>query len=89
MKINDSQRIGSLPSYRSASPSASGRSASGGKGTRDDIRISPEAKELLELQRMEQASRAQRVEELKSSVQAGTYHVSAEQVAEKLWPFLK
>lgn len=89
MKINDSQRMNSLPPYRSAAPSASGRSVYGGKGARDDIRISSEAKELLELQRMEQANRAQHIEELKSSVREGTYQVSAERVAEKLWPFLK
>lgn len=53
------------------------------RGKRDQLEISNEALELQRGQETE-VERAARIEELKEQVQAGTYHVDAGLVAEKL-----
>lgn len=89
MKINESGRLTSINKYRSNVNARDTKASGTGSKTKDDVQISPEAMELLEAQRSGDASRTQRIEELKSSVQAGTYHVDAQRIAEKLFPFLK
>lgn len=89
MKINESGRISSIQAYNKGA-AAKDKSSVGGKGSsKDDVRISPEAMQLLEAQRTNSALRAERVDALKASVQSGTYFVSADKVAEKLLPYLK
>ena len=58
---------------------------------KDEVHISAEAKELLGIQnkRMSDPAFQKRLEELKQSVSAGTYHVDARKIAEKLFPYLK
>jgi len=88
MKIHESQRVSRILPHRTHA--ASGERVSGkSKNQKDIIQISSEAKQLLEAQRNGSAERAERVQALKYQVQAGTYHVQAELVAEKLLPFLK
>jgi len=90
MKINESQRLSSLQAYRAGIQAKEAKSSSGSKGAaKDDVRISPEAKGLLEAQRLSASDREEKLEALKASVQSGTYRISAEQVAEKLYPYLK
>lgn len=89
MKINESGRLTSLNAYRNHLKARETKTSDKGLRAKDDVRISQEAKELLEVQRSGDAGRAQRIAELKSSVQAGTYHVEAQRIAEKLLPFLK
>ncbi|WP_047153547.1 flagellar biosynthesis anti-sigma factor FlgM [Aneurinibacillus tyrosinisolvens] len=50
---------------------------------RDQVEISPEAMELQRSKETE-AERAERIAKLKEQVQAGTYHVDAKLLAEKL-----
>jgi negative regulator of flagellin synthesis FlgM len=86
MKINDTQRIGSINPYkRSNDHKAVGGSDK--KGKKDEVQISQEAKELLGAQGTEEQRK--RIEELKRSVAAGTYHVDARKIAEKLYPYIK
>jgi len=88
MKINDIQRLGAINQYR-RSEGSYGKDASKNAKRRDQVEISSEAKELQELQELQGASNRQRIEELKESVNAGTYHVDARLLAEKMLPFIK
>ncbi|MNL85053.1 Anti-sigma-28 factor, FlgM [compost metagenome] len=57
---------------------------------KDQVEISSEAKELQEATGAVQTEeQVRRIEELKNSVSAGTYHVDARQLAEKLFPYFK
>lgn len=82
MKINNSGRIGVVQQYQKNSIPA-GPAYSRGKIGKDELHISDAAKELLG------ANRSERIEELKQSVENGTYQVEASKLAEKLLPYLK
>ncbi|WP_027092647.1 flagellar biosynthesis anti-sigma factor FlgM [Cohnella thermotolerans] len=84
MKINESQRIGAANPY--SLKSAYRTDANGRKRQTDQVEFSAEALEMLSNGK---SQRDQKIEELKKSVQAGTYHVDAGKLAEKLLPFLK
>lgn len=91
LKINETQRINAVNSYKQnhhANPNVAGK-----KGKRrDEVQISAEAQELLGTQRthtQDQEVRKTRLHELKQSVDAGTYHRDARQIAEKLLPYIK
>ena len=92
MKINESQRLASLQAYRAGTQPK--EAVRGGKGNgvvrKDDVQISFAAKELLqEAQAGNSAERAQKLEQLRTAVQDGTYRVDAEKIAEKLLKYLK
>ena len=86
MKINDTQRIGAVNPYTRAQGTKSGAGVSG-KGKVDEVQISSAAKELLGAQNSEE--RRKRVEDLKQQVSAGTYHVEAGKIADRLLPYFK
>lgn len=90
MKINETGRIGAINSYKRTADSKQPHSANV-KGKKDEVQISPEAKELLEVRNSDnvQAARAQKLEELKQSVSTGTYNVETGKIVEKLWPFVR
>lgn len=90
MKINDNQRIGAINPYKKTSDSAHAQVA-GKKGKpKDQVEISAEAKELLGAAGAARTEeQALRIEQLKSSVAAGTYRVDAAKLAEKILPYLK
>jgi negative regulator of flagellin synthesis FlgM len=84
MKINETTRIAAIHTYRQQHHEQ--RTAENGKNMRklDEIEISAEAKELHDARHLEGAERRKRIEELKQSVSAGTYHVDSRALAEKL-----
>lgn len=89
MKINENQRIGNINKYIQNNES---RSVNGTekKKRKDEVQISAEAKELLEnTSAVRSNEQNQRIQELKESVSAGTYHVEARKIAEKLFPYIK
>ncbi|SDO61737.1 anti-sigma-28 factor, FlgM family [Paenibacillus sp. yr247] len=89
MKINENQRIGNINKYIQNNES---RSVNGTekKKRKDEVQISAEAKELLEsTSAVRSNEQNQRIQELKESVSAGTYHVEARKIAEKLFPYLR
>lgn len=90
MKINDSQRIGSVNPYKKASDAIS-TSASGKKDRpKDQVEISSEAMELLGTQGTARSEeQIQSLKELRDSVSSGTYQVDAKKIAEKLLPYIK
>ncbi|MDR6553611.1 flagellar biosynthesis anti-sigma factor FlgM [Paenibacillus qinlingensis] len=89
MKINDNGRIGAVNSYKKTGD-ASYTQALGKKGkAKDQVEISAEAKELLGAQGIRTEEQSVRIEQLKSSVASGTYHVDAGKIAAKLLPYLK
>ena len=90
MKVNEPGRVSSIQAYRSQSQAAKdAKHPAKGKAAKDNVNISEEAMKLLEAQRSDASDRTERLERLKQEVQSGTYRVSAEKLAEKLWPFLK
>lgn len=90
MKINENQRIGAINPYKKAGDSTYAQAA-GMKGKlKDQVEISAEAKELLGASGTARTEeQTLRIEQLKSSVAAGTYRVDAAKLAEKILPYLK
>lgn len=88
MKINDTGRIGAINNYQRQIDSQ--RQEIDRKAKRkDEVSISPEAKELLRAGEEMQNNRAERIAELKEQVQTGTYHVETGKLVEKLIPYFK
>ncbi|MBJ6361925.1 flagellar biosynthesis anti-sigma factor FlgM [Paenibacillus sp. GCM10012307] len=88
MKLNEIGRIAGIQKYAAGGRDKQSDHASSIR-RKDEVSISPEAKELLESQRTNQAERANKLNELKQSVSTGTYHVEAGKIADKLLPYLK
>ncbi|KQX63840.1 MULTISPECIES: flagellar biosynthesis anti-sigma factor FlgM [unclassified Paenibacillus] len=89
MKINENQRIGNINKYTQNNES---RPLNGTekKKRKDEVQISAEAKELLEnTNGLERSEHRKHIEELKRSVDAGTYRVDAHKIADKLYPYLR
>lgn len=87
LKINDIQHIGAVNAYKKdANFKQTGAHKKEMK--KDEVQISSEAKELLGAQDAQEASRSQKIEELKKSVASGTYHVESGKIAEKMLPYL-
>jgi len=84
VKIHDSNRIGPLQAYRAAENALS-RSVGKKPAARDEVRISPEAKELLGANQ----ARIEHLSELKRAVEDGTYRVDAMKIADKLLPYFR
>jgi len=89
MKINETGRVGAINNYQRQIDSQ--RKDTDNKARRkDEVSISAEAKELLKAQEVGMdPERMQRIEELKTQVSSGTYHVDARKIAEKLVPYFK
>lgn len=83
MKINEPSRVGGINPYRK-SAGQSLQAADMKKSKKDEVQISTEAKEMLD-----NAKAPEKLEQLKQAVSTGTYHVDAQKIAEKLWPFIK
>ncbi|WP_159885430.1 flagellar biosynthesis anti-sigma factor FlgM [Paenibacillus puerhi] len=88
MKINRTDQVGAVNSYKKAHESASPANLQK-KKQKDQVEISAEAKELLNGTQGVTETSGSKLEELKASVQTGTYHVDARKLAEKIFPFLK
>jgi negative regulator of flagellin synthesis FlgM len=90
MKINDSQRIGAINPYNKNNENRAANAAGKKDRPKDQVEISSEAKELLgSLSEVRTEKQTRRIEELRNSIDAGTYHVDSRKLAEKLFPFLK
>ncbi|AJY74519.1 flagellar biosynthesis anti-sigma factor FlgM [Paenibacillus beijingensis] len=87
MKINETQRLNAVNTYRKQHETHTAETAR--KKQTDKVEISAEAKEMLQSSQAQNADRAQRVADLKQQVSSGTYHVDAGKIAEKMWPYLK
>ena len=83
MKINETQRIGAVNQYKKNNESNLANADNKKPKKKDELNISPEAKELLSVQ-----GTNAKVEDLKQSYNSGTYYVEPRKVAEKLFPYL-
>lgn len=83
MKVHDTGRISAIQQYRKAHLDGLGKS--GVRQEKDAVEISMEAKELHDLQ---YTTSSERLESLKKAVKTGTYHVDAQQIVEKMYPYL-
>ncbi|SDE35162.1 anti-sigma-28 factor, FlgM family [Paenibacillus sp. UNCCL117] len=89
MKINRTDQVGSVNPYKKAQE-AINTPGPNKKRAKDQVEISSEAKELLSsLGGTHALNSKERIDELKHSVQSGTYQVDSRKLAEKLFPFLK
>ncbi|RCX19085.1 FlgM family anti-sigma-28 factor [Fontibacillus phaseoli] len=89
MKINDTGRIGAINNYQRQIESQH-KDSDNKTRRKDEVSISTEGMELLKAQESTQdPARAGRIEELKSQVSSGTYHVDAGKLADKLLPYFK
>ncbi|WP_409343771.1 flagellar biosynthesis anti-sigma factor FlgM [Paenibacillus sp. MBLB4367] len=91
MKINETQRINGINPYKNNNNASHNVLNKKGK-RKDEVQISPEAKELLGTQRgntQDQEVRNKKINELKQSIETGTYHRDARQIAEKMLPYIK
>lgn len=89
MKINETGRVGGVSSYQRNMDMP--RQEEQKKNRRkDEVSISAEAMEMLQAQdKTTDTERAQKIQSLKEQVSAGTYHVSADKLVEKLIPYFK
>lgn len=87
MKINEPGRVGPVNPYKKAADNRNTFASGKAEKKKDQVEISPEAKELLEAQAAD--SKRDRIEELKKSVASGTYQVDARKLAERIFPFIK
>lgn len=89
MKINETGRLNGVNSYQ-RNLDLSRQEESRKSKRKDEVTISAEAMEMLHAkEQTTDAERARRIEELKSRVEAGTYHVDAEKLVDKLLPYFK
>jgi negative regulator of flagellin synthesis FlgM len=89
VKINNIQRTNSINPYRNNQDTKPDVKGSKGK-QKDEVQISSEAKELLGAQNKANAGTSvEKVQELKSLVSSGNYHVESGKIAEKLMPYFK
>lgn len=86
MKINDTQRINAVSQYQTQQAM---HRAGKAPVKKDEVSISQEAKEMLNAQKTQDPSRAERIQELKHAVSTGTYRVDADKIAEKLLPYFR
>jgi negative regulator of flagellin synthesis FlgM len=90
MKINDVSRTGAINHYRKNNDNNTANNVGKKDKVKEEVKISPEAKELLDAQAAANTSnRGQLVQGLKQSVDNGTYHVPTPDLADKLLPYLK
>jgi negative regulator of flagellin synthesis FlgM len=83
MKINDTQRIAAANTYRKSNEDRIALTEGKKAKKKDEVNISPEAKQLLGA-----SGAIQHVEDLKQAYLTGTYHVEASKIAEKLLPYI-
>ncbi|MFD2116999.1 flagellar biosynthesis anti-sigma factor FlgM [Paenibacillus yanchengensis] len=88
MKINESGRVSGIANPYKLQQEMRAEQF-GTKRRKDEVQISPEAKEMLQSSQLNQAERSKHIEQLKQSVASGTYHVEAGKIAEKLLPYLR
>jgi negative regulator of flagellin synthesis FlgM len=87
MKIHDINRLGAANQYKNQNTSRA-KSNLAGSQRRDEVQISSEALEMLKSQAVEPGANKVRIEQLKQSVENGSYSVDSRKLAEKLLPYL-
>lgn len=90
MKINEWQRLTSMQTNRpSHQPDKQSSSVSPKSSVKDEIQLSAQAREMLQVQRKTEESRSDAIEALRIAVENGAYEVDPKQLAEKLMPHLQ
>lgn len=88
MKINGSNRMNGINPYQKLNQPASEKTNKTSFGN-DEVKISSEALELLNMKKAASAERNDRIEKLKEQVQSGTYRVDSQKLAEKIYDQFK
>ncbi|MFI2857111.1 flagellar biosynthesis anti-sigma factor FlgM [Paenibacillus sp. JSM ZJ436] len=89
MKINETGRVGGVHAYQRNIESHKQEDT---KKTwkKDELSISAEAMEMLQAQgKTQDIGRAKKIQDLKAQVDAGTYQVEADKLAERLLPHFR
>lgn len=88
MKINGSNRMNGMNPYQKLNHPATEKTNKTSFG-KDEVKISPEALELMNMKKAENAERNDRIQKLKEQVQSGTYRVDSQKLAEKMYEQFK
>lgn len=93
MKINENGRINPLQSYQKNGPPRKAADVTARGTSRDEVSISPEALEmaqggLSQAESQQRTAHTENLEQIRQSVQNGTYQVDVRKVAEKLARYL-
>lgn len=89
MKIQGNQRMNGINPYQKLNPPIQDKTKSTPSLGKDEVQISTEAKELLQSSKSDGTSREARVQEIKAQVEAGTYRVDSDKIAEKMYGQIK
>lgn len=89
LKINETGRMNGVNSYQ-RNIDVPRQEESRKSRRKDEVTISAEAMEMLHAkEQTKDPERARKIEELKARVEAGTYHVDADKLIDKLLPYFK
>jgi flagellar biosynthesis anti-sigma factor FlgM len=88
MKINDTNRVNGINPYQKTVETNTANSVKRSQ-KKDEVSISAEALEMLRAQQSGDVEKTKKIEELKKLVSSGTYHVEAQDLADKLLPYFK
>ncbi len=88
MRIDDVNRAGGIQPTKKTNPYKTENNEVRRSSSRDEVQISSEAQALMNAQSQGVGATDERLAELKKAVMNGTYQVDAQQLAEKILPFL-
>ncbi|MEW9669530.1 flagellar biosynthesis anti-sigma factor FlgM [Ammoniphilus sp. 3BR4] len=88
MKINGSNRMNGINPYQKLNQPAAEKTNKTSFG-KDEVKISSEALELMNMKKTESTERNERIRQLKEQVQSGTYKVDSQKLAEKMYEQFK
>lgn len=86
MNINNINRMGAANPYQKAQEQKGQAKQGAASSRKDEVSISAQAKQLAAT---EGGARAEKVEQLKTAVQQGTYHVETKALAEKILKYMQ
>lgn len=89
MKIYGNNRLTGVNPYQKTNQPSANKTDKTGTQRKDEVQISSEAMELMNLNKAEASERSEKIEQLKAQVKAGTYHVDSQKIADKLFEQLK
>ena len=88
MRIDDVNRAGGIQPTKRTNPYKTENTEVKRSSNRDEVQISSEAQALMNAQAQGVGATDERLAELKKAIMNGTYQVDAEELAERILPYL-
>ena len=89
MKIQGNNRLTGVNPYQKLNTPGVEKAKKTATSKADEVQISSEAKEMLNIQKTDHTDRKARIQELKAQIESGTYKVDSRLLADKLYDVLK